>query len=154
MREITVVVDNPSTKAARRLIGELDAYLENLYPPESNYLLSVEALKQPNVTFITARLNGEVIGCGAFVNHDGEYAEVKRMFVLPGFRGMKIGRRLLEELESRASLCGIKMIRLETGVYQTEALRLYTKAGYTSCGPFGDYRPDDPLCVFMEKNLT
>ena len=150
--EMTVALDDPSSAAARRLIKELDAYLNSLYPADSNYLLSVEALRQTDVTFITARLGGRVVGCGAYVDHHGEYAEVKRMFVLARFRGMKIGRRILEELEALARSSGHRLARLETGVSQPEALGLYARAGYRRRGPFGDY-PPDPLCVFMEKRL-
>ena len=42
---------------------------------------------------------------------------------------------------------------LETGVRQPEALGLYSRAGYVRRGPCGSY-PDDPLSVFMEKQLT
>ncbi|MCI0388142.1 MAG: GNAT family N-acetyltransferase [Acidobacteria bacterium] len=126
--------------------------MNNLYPAESNHLLPVEALRQPNVIFLTASVDGAVAGCGAFVNHDGEYAEIKRMFVLPEFRGLKLGRRILEELETRARVCGLEIARLETGVHQSEALLLYEKAGYQRRGPFGDYS-EDPLSIFMEKKL-
>src|SRR5262245_2690147 len=95
MRHILVQTDDPASPAARELIERLDKLLTSLYPAESNHLLSVEALRQPNVTFLTTSVNGEVAGCGAFVNQDGEYAEIKRMFVLPEFRGMKLGRRIL-----------------------------------------------------------
>src|SRR5262249_27669377 len=98
---------------------------------------------------------GEVAGCGAFVHQSGqggEYAEIKRMFVRPEFRGMKLGRRILEELENLARDSGLELVRLETGIHQAEALRLYERAGYQRRGPFGDY-PEDPLSVFMEKKL-
>ena len=43
-------------------------------------------------------------------------------------------------------------VRLETGIYQPEALGLYRSAGYVEREAFGDYVPD-PLSVFMEKRL-
>ena len=46
----------------------------------------------------------------------------------------------------------IAMLRLETGIHNTEALRTYRRAGYRERNPFGDYAPD-PLSVFMEKRL-
>src|SRR5262249_25029573 len=107
----------------------------------------------PTVTFLTAWVDGRVAGCGAFVNQGGEYAEIKRMFVLPEFRGLRLGRRILEELESRIRAAGLSVARLETGGWQPEALRLYENSGYQRRGPFGDY-PDDPLNVFMEKMLA
>jgi len=153
MRDVRIQVEDPASLEARELIERLDGYLAGLYPAESNHLLPVEALRQPNVTFITANVDGAVAGCGAFVNQDGEYAEIKRMFVLPEFRGLKLGRRILEELEKLAQASGLESARLETGVHQSEALLLYEKAGYQRRGPFGGYS-EDPLSVFMEKKLS
>jgi len=153
MRDLRIQVEDPASLEARGLIEQLDGYLAGLYPAESNHLLPVEALRQPNVTFITANVDGAVAGCGAFVNQDGEYAEIKRMFVLPEFRGLKLGRRILEELEKLAQASGLESARLETGVHQSEALLLYEKAGYQRRGPFGGYS-EDPLSVFMEKKLS
>jgi putative acetyltransferase len=151
VRHVTVERSDPALPEARWLIEQLDNYLLDLYPPASNHLLPVQALRQAGVTFLVARVDGEVAGCGAFVDR-GEYAEVKRMFVLPEFRGLKIGRLLLDELESLARNAGLALARLEAGVLQPEALRLYERAGYFRRGPFGDY-PEDPLSVFMEKRL-
>ena len=147
-----VTAADPASADARPLIRELDAYLTALYPAESNHLLSVDALRGPNVTFVLARTAGVAVGCGAVVHHDG-YAEVKRMFVRPAFRGQRIGALILGELERRARQAGLTVARLETGVAQPEALALYERAGYVRRGPFGDY-PDDPLSVFMEKSLA
>ena len=152
MRHILIQIDDPASPAARELIERLDILMSSLYPAESNHLLSIEALRQPNVTFLTAGVDGDVAGCGAFVNQGGEYAEIKRMFVLPEFRGLKLGRRILEELENRARASGLAFARLETGIHQPEALLLYERAGYQRRGPFGDYS-EDPLSIFMEKKL-
>jgi len=152
MRRILIQKGDPASPGSLRLIERLDKYQKDLYPAESNHLLSVEALRQPNVTFLVATVDGEIAGCGAFVGHIGEYAEIKRMFVLPEFRGLNIGRRILEELENLARASGLRLVRLETGIHQSEALRLYQRADYQRCGPFGDYS-EDPLSVFMEKKL-
>ena len=80
---------------------------------------------------------------------DGE-AELKRMFVAPEARGLKIGSQLLEALEAAAKAEGVRVIRLETGVRQPEALALYRRHGYTERGPFGAYQRD-PLSTFFEK---
>lgn len=151
-REPAVQAEDPASPEVTALLAQLDQYLTGLYPPTSNHLLPVESLRQPGVTFLTARADGRLAGCGAFVNRDGAYAEIKRMFVLPEFRGLKIGRRILDELEERARAAGLRLARLETGVAQPEALRLYERAGYQRRGPFGAY-PEDPLCIFMEKTL-
>jgi len=149
---IRVANESPDQPAVLALIDELDRYQRALYPAESNHLLDLSALLQPNVRFAVARdARGAVVGCGAVVLMDG-YAEVKRMFVSPVVRGGGIGRRLLEHVESQARMAGLKVLRLETGISQPEALGLYARAGYERCGPYADY-PDDPLSVFMEKRL-
>jgi putative acetyltransferase len=153
MQRLSFQIEDPASSEVRKLIEQLDQYQTELYPAESNHLLPVESLRRPNVVFLTARLDGRAVGCGAFVNQFGEYAEIKRMFVLPDSRGLKIGRRLLDELERRARAAGLRLARLETGVLQPEALLLYEKAGYQRRGPFGSYS-EDPLNIFMEKALT
>jgi putative acetyltransferase len=152
MEQLIIQPADPGSPDGRRLITALDNHLLSLYPPESNHLLSVEALRQPDVTFLIARINGQTAGCGAFLNHSKQYAEIKRMFVLPQFRGRGIGGRILQELETCANSLGITACRLETGIRQPEALRLYERSGYQRRGFFTPYT-DDPLSVFMEKKL-
>ena len=137
------------------LIDALDAYQGALYPAESNYHLSVEALKQPNVLFAVARdteAQRAVIGCGAVVLLDG-YGELKRMFVPPAQRGRGIAKAIITFLEAHAGQRNYALLRLETGIHQPEAHGLYARAGYSKRGPYGDY-PDDPLSVFMEKRIA
>ena len=152
MPELTIQPDDPASPPVRQLIAQLDRYLAGLYPADSNHLLSIAGLRQLNVTFLTARLSDQLVGCGALVNHRGEYGELKRIFVLPACRGRKIGRLLLAELESRARVVALPLVRLETGIHQPKALRLFERSGYSRRDPFGDYAPD-PLSVFMEKRL-
>jgi putative acetyltransferase len=153
MQHVTIQVEDPSCPEARFLIEQLDGYLTELYPAESNYLLSIDELKHSSVTFLIARLNGKAVGCGAFVVHQREYAEIKRMFVLPEHRGKKIGLRILQDLEKRVRYEGLAFAKIETGTRQHEALKLYEGAGYHRCGPFGSYSRHDPLIIFMERKL-
>ena len=134
------------------MIEALDSYLGSLYPSHSNYLLSLDSLMGESVKVLVARVDGAAAGCGALVLNDPDYAEVKRMFVRPEARRLGVGAAILRELESLARQEKRTWIRLETGVYQPEALALYRRAGYVDRGPFGDY-PSDPLSVFMEKEL-
>ncbi len=135
-----------------RLLAALDAYLESLYPPESNHILDIETLCAPNIRFFVARRRGEAVGCGALRIDSAGYGEVKRMFVRPEARGRKLGRAILMRIEGQASREGLKWVRLETGIHQVEALALYRRVGYAERGPFGEYA-SDPLSHFMEKRI-
>ena len=143
---------DPGEPPVRAMIAQLDAYLEALYPVMSNHLVPVDELRGPGVVFLVARLQGRLVGCGAVVDRDGEYGEVKRMYVRPDCRGTGVGRALLAALAAQARGRGLPMLRLETGIAQPEALALYERAGFRRRTPFGDYR-EDPLSLFMELRL-
>ena len=150
---MTVAIESPDQPEVIALIAELDAYQDTLYPTESRHALDLTALKQPNVLFAVARDNaGRAIGCGAIVLYP-EFGEIKRMYVSPHGRGRGVAKKLLSLLESQAIGSGCKLLKLETGPYQHEALALYASAGYERRGPFGDYT-NDPLSVFMQKHLS
>src|SRR5205807_10624365 len=104
----------------------------------------------PNVRFVVARRGGVAVGCGALVIGADDEAELKRMFVIPDARGLKLGSRILAALETAAKVEGVRVLRLETGVRQPEALALYRRHGYAERGPFGPYQRD-PLSTFFEK---
>ncbi|VWC14900.1 GCN5-like N-acetyltransferase [Burkholderia lata] len=149
---MTIAFESPDQPDVIALIADLDAYQDTLYPPESRHALDIASLKQSNVLFAVARdSEGKAIGCGAIVLNP-EFGELKRMYVSPRGRGQGVARKLMTMLELRAVDSGCKVIRLETGPYQHEALALYASAGYQRRGLFGDYS-DDPLSVFMQKHI-
>jgi putative acetyltransferase len=150
---IEIAIENPEQPEVAALLESSDAYMASLYPAESNHLLDIASLQRPEVTFLVARVDGRALGCGAVVNSGQGWAEVKRMFVSPGARGQKLGRRLLDKIESIAAERGATLLRLETGGRQPEALELYRSAGFVEIGPFGRYLAD-PLSIFMEKPLA
>ncbi len=135
-----------------RLLAALDAYLESLYPPESNHILDIDTLCAPDIRFFVARRGREAVGCGALRIDSSGYGEVKRMFVHPAARGQKLGRAILARIEDEASREGLAWMRLETGIHQAAALALYRRAGYAEREPFGEYAPD-PLSHFFEKAI-
>ena len=82
-----------------------------------------------------------------------EYGEVKRMYVRPAFRGLGLGKLILNCLAEYARERHVALLRLETGIYQMEAIGLYERYGFQRRSPFGEYR-DDPLSVYFEKPIA
>jgi putative acetyltransferase len=150
--EILITRADPRDAAVRRLVEALDAYMHALYPVESNHLLDIETMCQPQMSYFAVSVDGEVMGCGGFWAHNS-FAEVKRVYVDQRSRGQGLARRLMAHIEQEMRAAGFTQARLETGVSQPEALGLYHALGYRTCEPFGDYPTDDPLSVFMEKRL-
>ena len=122
-----------------------------MYPPSSNHFLDLDQLAHPDIRFFVARREGAPLACGA-LRIARDYGEIKRMYVAPSARSQGLGRAILARIESEAVRAGLRVIRLETGIHQAEALALYASAGYVDCEPFGEYRRD-PLSRFMEKRL-
>jgi putative acetyltransferase len=148
-----IAFESPDQPDVIALIADLDAYQDTLYPPESRHALDLASLKHPNVLFAVARdSEGLAIGCGAIVLY-AEFGELKRMYVSPRGRGQGVAKKLIALLESLATDVGCKLLKLETGPYQHEALALYASTGYERRGPFGNYT-DDPLSVFMQKHIA
>lgn len=151
---IEIVEARPDSAEAVRLIAELDAYLNELpYPQESRHAYSVEKLMREGVVFFVLRYEGEPAGCGGVKLFGGEYGEVKRMYVRPAFRGRGLGKVILDRLAGYARERRVGLLRLETGIYQTEAIGLYEHYGFRRRPPFGEYR-EDPMTVFFEKSIA
>ncbi|RJG09008.1 GNAT family N-acetyltransferase [Pseudomonas cavernicola] len=148
-----VQLEPPNQPEVISLIAELDAYQDTLYPAEARYALDLITLEQENVLFVVARDNdGAAIGCGAVVL-GREAGELKRMFVRPAFRAQGAAAQVLAKLEVESFKRGCRLVQLETGPNQPEALAFYRKHGFQVCGAFGDY-PEHPFSVFMQKGLS
>jgi putative acetyltransferase len=150
---ITLAEETALQQELLPLFRASDAHAASLYPAESNHLLPVDELAQAHVRFFVARLDGSAVGCAALVLHGDGEAELKRMFVADAARGLGAGRALLQRIEETARRDGVRVLRLETGVRNAEALALYRREGFLERGPFGSYGPD-PFSVFMEKRLS
>jgi GNAT superfamily N-acetyltransferase len=148
-----IAAERPDTVEATTLIRELDAHLEPLYPRESRHGFPVEQLLQEAVAFFVTRHDGLLAGCGGVKLFDTAYGEVKRMYVRPQFRGLGFGKLMLQHIADYAQHHGVTLLRLETGIYQQEAIGLYERWGFRRIPPFGAYK-EDPLSVFFEKRLT
>ena len=149
-----VLPTDPASKASSLLIAQSDRYLKSLYPPESQHLESVAALQLPNVTFFGGYFENKLVACGAVkvLEDDCCYGEIKRVFVIEQWRGRGFSKHIMASLEQHLKVLSIRLVRLETGIKQPEALALYASLGYKVREPFGNYRYD-PLSIFMEKIL-
>lgn len=153
MSEIEIRREDPRTPDVTKLIRDLDDMFHRLYPAESNHLVDIETLASPDIHFLVARRDGEALGCGALWHRDSAYGEIKRIYVRPEARGLKLSKLILAALEENARLHGLKAMKLETGTLQPEALGLFAKSGFSPCRPYADYPTDDPYSVFMEKQV-
>ena len=145
-----------ATDEIRQLVSELDRALTGPYLPEQHHSLPFEQLFDSNVRFFAARVDGVAVGCGGVAFCDG-FAEVKRMFTQPTARRQGVAAAVLRHLEGEAKRAGYSVLRLETGMYQAEAIGFYERAGFERCDAFGEYTSMSPRAietsVFYEKSI-
>lgn len=102
--------------------------------------------------FVAYASGDNPIGCAAFKVHPNGVAEVKRMFVLPKYRGKGVAQILIAALEEEAVRREFSSLILETGKHLDAARALYRKMGFSEIPNFGPYR-DMPNSVCMGKPL-
>jgi putative acetyltransferase len=149
---VTIAQERPDSAAAMGLVAELEAVLNPHYPPASRHGYSVDKLIREGVHFFVLRAAGEPAGCGGIPFYPG-FGELKRMFVRDGWRGKGLGYAMLEHLAAHARTNGCGVLRLETGIHQQEAIRLYERWGFLRIAAFPPYKPD-PSSIFYEKRLA
>ena len=72
----------------------------------------------------------KVIGMVAYHKHSDERCEMKRLYVSPECRGMKLGEKLVDEIIQHAKNAGFKEMVLDTIVPLQAAIHLYNKMGF------------------------
>jgi putative acetyltransferase len=119
-------------------------------PPESVHAMPIERLRQPDVTFYSAWIGDQLVGCGALKHLADDHGELKSMRAHPDWRGKGVGKAILHHLLAQARARGYARVSLETGRPEPflPARRLYESHGFAECPPFGDYVADDfSICM-------
>lgn len=94
----------------------------------------------PRGTLLVATVGGEWAGCCAMRPLDSsDYSnacEMKRLYVRPQFRGLRLGRRLAEAILDAARLAAYDCILLDTLDDMESARALYEELGFESIPPY------------------
>ena len=109
----------------------------------------------PGARYLLARHDDrQPVGCCAVQPLHGEALwELNRMYVVPEMRGAGVSLALLDHAEQVVQGLGGERIRLETGVRQPSAMRLYERSGYHRIANYPPHE-HDPLSRCYEKTLT
>jgi putative acetyltransferase len=142
------------SEVALVFISALNADLLARYPEEgaTHFRLDAAEVGPGRGAFVVAYAGGEPVGCGAVRRLAADVAEIKRMYVVPAWRGRRVGAVILTALAAEARALGVSRLVLETGERQPEAIALYRRAGFTVIPRFGEY-VDSALSLCMEKSL-
>ncbi|MEU3552878.1 GNAT family N-acetyltransferase [Streptomyces fragilis] len=100
-----------------------------------------ETLRPPGGTLLVARYDGVAAGtAGVRLLGDPEegVAELKRVFLLPRFRGRGGAALLIGAAEDAARALGARRLILDTRSDLVEARALYARLGYRETAPYND----------------
>lgn len=144
LRAATITFDtvDPRSDDALRSMEHYFAELQQRFPTgfEAGDTLVADApgFRAPTGAFLVAHTDADPIACGGLQQVDDDTAEIKRMWVDPGWRGIGLGNRTLRHLEGLAADLGYHRIILDTNSTLTEAISMYERAGYHSIERYND----------------
>jgi GNAT superfamily N-acetyltransferase len=105
----------------------------------------------PTGILLLAYNDDKAIACAGVRKIDSSIAELKRMFVDPGYRGLQLGQQLLQMALDATKQLGYTSIRLDTVPSMRSAIKLYESVGFREIDPYR-FNPM-PGAIFMEKEL-
>jgi putative acetyltransferase len=150
-----IAADDPRAPDVRRLLATHLAFGNAHSPPEDVHALDVDALVDPAITFLSYRVDDEVLAVGALKDLGDGHGELKSMHTTAAARGRGIGRAMVEHLVGLARERGMTRVSLETGTPEpfVPARALYASVGFEPCAPFGAYVLSD-YSTFLTLDLS
>jgi putative acetyltransferase len=146
--------DDPEAGDVRALLATHLTFARSQTPPEDAHALELAELRDPSITFVSARRDGELVAVGALRELSANHGEIKSMHTSEAARGQGAGGAVLRYLVGLACERAYRHVSLETGAHPmfAPARALYAKAGFVPCGPFGDYR-ESSYSIYMTLAL-
>ena len=164
MVEVAQVTSDGGIEAVRELMREYTAWAFSL-TPESSDAPTFQGLADelntlpgvyspPDGRLLIATNDGQPAGCICLKPADSTTCELKRLYVRPAFRGLGIGRRMVEMLLHEARQIGYQRIELNTHITMTGAHAIYRAVGFRLTSTPSDF-PEQlkSVAVFMELDL-
>lgn len=105
----------------------------------------------PGGTLALLLVEDEVAGCVALRRFDETRGEFKRLYVRPAYRGMGLGKVLLDWMVGRARELGYRKLVADTMPQMEKALAMYDQAGFMRIEAYAS--DPTPGAVYLEMTL-
>jgi GNAT superfamily N-acetyltransferase len=138
---------------AHYLVEQVQQEYVQRYGGRDAAVVQPEEFLPPRGIFLVAEVDGVPAGCGAWRVLSPGVAEIKRVYVEPGFRRRGLAQVIVASLEEGVARAGHASVVLNTGRQQPEAIALYADLGYEPVTGFGMYACS-PEAVFLGKDVS
>jgi DNA-binding MarR family transcriptional regulator/GNAT superfamily N-acetyltransferase len=144
LRAATVEFDAVDVRSADaqwamgQYFGELAERFPSGFDAAASLRSDALAFRPPDGVMVVVRTDLAPIGCGAVQRVDARVGEIKRMWIDPDWRGLGLGRRLIDHLEATARRLGRTSVVLDTNDTLVEAITMSEQAGYRSIERYND----------------
>lgn len=151
---ITIIKGYDEIESIQKLI--LDYYQEldrNLDFQDIDYELEhlYEKYQEPKGMLLVAKLNNKVVGCVAYHQLSDTVCEMKRLYVLPQYRHLHIGKMLVERIIQEAIDAKYNEMVLDTIEPLQSAIYLYRSFGFQETDAYYDNPMND--VIYMRLKL-
>lgn len=139
----------PCDPMAMQLLDQLSDTLARITGDSGRSSFDPLDVEGAGASFVLAYdAQGAAVGCRAYRPLADGVAELKRMFAVPGSKG--VGSAILKYLESRAHADGYRELWLETRLVNSRAVHFYERNGYRRIPNFGKYVGRDEAVCFAK----
>ena len=150
--DLEIAVTDPGDPDVVALLEAHLAFAAEHSPPEDVHALDLDGLRHPSITFFAARRDGVLLVVGDQACESlARLRDVARRAAtalcgeqaLEAATGVSVGAAILQRLIREARSGGLSRVSLETGSMEAfgPARRMYARAGFVPCEPFGAYNP-------------
>lgn len=137
-----LIIDYINTLQRDLSFQNLDAELADL---KTKYI-------PPYGKVLVAVADEKVVGCVAYHRYNNKRCEMKRLYVMPAYRGLRIGQKLVEEIMEIAKQDGYTEMVLDTIEPLYCAISLYKKCGFKERKAYYDNPMED--VIYMQCCLS
>jgi GNAT superfamily N-acetyltransferase len=141
--------EQPAVGLIEAMVGEL-VELYGIGDGELGVALQLDEMGPPGGVYLVGRAGSEVVAGGGLRTVGHGLGEIKRMYVVPAWRGLGIARELLGALQEAARGLGMTRVRLDTGPKQPAARHLYESSGFVT---IENYNANPHAAYWGEKVL-